>query len=541
MKTIKIFSFIAVLSVMLTSCAESWLESDPTAGMLTQDQFDELPNTIDGQVLGLYSLLYPVGDHDLFGQKTIDIVSDLISSDMAITQRGYGWFESDAMLTSTASNSGRASYFWSYHYYLIKNCNVVLKRIVEDPTLDTDPNLKNNYAQALAMRSYAYMGLYSLFTPSYSMETELGFSSDTLNTFPVYVETSRPDSAQGPAKALVVQKRIIDDFTKAIALFDETGYSRPNKLFFDKTLCKALLAKFYLEIGDNDKAFTAADDLITEVSGQYPILPKGELLSNGFNHQESTNWIWGLKTDVNNRGGLASFFGHICVYTYSYAWSGAIKAIDDELFYEDMRKQHPQDLRHMWFNSINKQLNPYNKFYSAKSDRAMVEQLDSARTWVNPGTTPAERDSLAVENKLLKATLQYEIDMNIDRDWLSDIVYMRIEELYLIAAEAAARIDNLPMAKLNLIELLKQRYDKPDADIETYVNGMDKTALLKELRYNWRVELWGEGKSLQVLRRFNETNKCGGNHFDTGKKEVKATAYGIFSIPYGETSTNPNM
>ncbi len=536
MKTIKIFSFVSLFAILLSSCAESWLDSEPTGGMLTQDEFDKLPGTIDGQVRGLYSFLYGYGGaHDRFGQKTIDLVSDLTSSDMAIIQAGYGWFENDAQLTANLSTAGKNAYFWSYYYDLIKNCNVVLKRIVETPTLSTDANMKNNYAQALAMRSYAYMGLYSLYVPTEAMAAELTWNLDTVKTFPVYVETSRPDSAQGGAIVPVVQERIITDLKKSISLFEETSHSRSDKLYMDKTLARALLARFYLQIGDNANAFETAEQAITDASsaGNY-ILPYNELLTNGFNDYTSECWLWGLNTTVDNRGSLASFFGHVCVYTYSYAWVGAYKSVDKGFYDEDIMKLHPKDKRALWFHSPNLKgkLNPYNKFFSPKTDRKLVAQLDSARA--------NDQDSLAL---VLLDKVQG--DAVIDRDWMADMVYFRIEELYLIAAEAAARhnagIATLDKAKYNLLDLLKQRHSDTDYPaVETAINAMDQTQLLAEIYYNWRIEMWGEGRSLDVMKRWNATFTRGSNHFNLTGQKVTAIDNGMFYIPYGETSTNPN-
>ena len=51
MKSIKILSLVLALVVGLSSCS---LDTEMTGAALTQDQYDKLPGTAEGAVLGLY-------------------------------------------------------------------------------------------------------------------------------------------------------------------------------------------------------------------------------------------------------------------------------------------------------------------------------------------------------------------------------------------------------------------------------------------------------------------------------------------------------
>ncbi len=522
MKTIKIFSIISLVAVLFSGCASSWLDDEPSSGMLTEEQFNGLNGTIEGQILGLYSLLDPgSSDHHSFGQKSQDIVTDLIASDMAMSAVQYGWFVSDAQLLSINTGDGRNSEFWFNYYYLIKNCNMVLKRIVDRPEeLATDANLQSNYAQALSMRAYAYMSLYNLYLPSYKMVEAADATIDinTLEAFPVYVETSRPDSAQGPASVGVVRELILSDLNTAIAYFTKSNFVRSDKLYFDRTLAEAHLAKFYLEINENDSAYKYAEKVIIESPAS--LLPKSEVLTDGFNDYSTDSWIWGSNTISTNRGMLRSFFAHVDFYTYGYA-PGAPKVIDSNFYGEDVVKGHPGDIRAQWFRKA--VLNPYKKFFSAKSDRTLVNQLDTA------------------QDLQLIAEINQKIREGYDRDWFSDLVYMRIEEVYLIASEAAMRAGDLATSADYLAELNRERYENSDS-IETVIKGMagDASVLSNEIKYNWRIELWGEGESLQTMKRFNYITKRGPNHRVNSGEDIDPAIYGTFAIPYAETATNPN-
>ena len=73
-----IFILLSVL-LTLTSCSDSFLDQYPSGGTLVQDQYDELDGTIQSSMLGVYSLMYRFGgDHDVFGQRSIDMYGDLL-------------------------------------------------------------------------------------------------------------------------------------------------------------------------------------------------------------------------------------------------------------------------------------------------------------------------------------------------------------------------------------------------------------------------------------------------------------------------------
>ena len=77
---------------------------------------------------------------------------------------------------------------------------------------------------------------------------------------------------------------------------------------------------------------------------------------------------------------------------------------------------------------------------------------------------------------------------------------------------------------------------------------MTNDQLLNEIFFNWRVEMWGEGKSLQTFKRFKKDMTCPANDSKYGvgadgnarvinydSKEV------IFAIPNQELQYNPAM
>ena len=505
MKNLKIFSFGLALLMALTGCTSSFLDTEMTGSSLTQEEFESLdPSfTAEAAVVGLYPSLYSYGgEHHSFGQKSFDIANDLTSGDVALTTFGYGWFSTDASLQSYSS---RNSELWSIAYSTIKNANAVInqyKKMEEAGEELTDVDM-SSYAQALTMRGYYYFQMMYLFSTAMADETPNqrygGAGGNDFRLIPYYDGSDAQINQetgfiaeQDLSTYGFIYEAIKTDLIKAVALFDSAQYSRPLKLYFDGDVARGILAYTLLhsrnpetQQEDYQLAYEMAKEVID--GGKYVILPYDQVLSNGFNDVNNANWIWGHDLTIDNRTGLASFFGHMDRFTYGYGGiNPGILAIDDVFYAEldstDIRKQwfDPKDLGNLW------------KFY------------DPERVVMG------------------------------DRDWLNDLVYMRIEEMYLVASEAAWRTGDNAEAVNILKELVAER--NPSATI-------NESNIKEQLYYNWRIELWGEGKALMTLKRFDmPAKKRGSNHYAYKEQEVLYNAYYLrYTVPYSEYSQNPSI
>ena len=499
MKSLKIFSFAVALVVMLSSCSASWLDTQTNGATLTQDQFDALTNPTDGLVNGLYSLLYANSgsEHHYFGQKSIDMATDLLSSDMAMTLNAYGWFTDAATRTCSTASSGRNSYIWSYYYTIIMNANTAIRKMAPRQNEFTDEELAS-YAQALALRAYCYYNLATLYNPGMNNETPDIFTGGTglgYSSIPIYTENDTTESGlikeQYVSSVGEAYEFAINDLKTAIAFLDSVDYVRTTKIIVDADVARGILAYCYLESQQYGKAYVTAKELID--LNHFSIIPYDQVLTTGFVSTEDNSWIWGSDVTIETTTGLASFWGHMDIHTYSYASAGATKAIDKNLFSEIPLS----DIRRQWFDSTKNCINDY-KFY----DKA--------------------RGVLADE---------------LDRRWLNDIVYMRIEEMYLIGAEAALRNNEPDKAK----DLIKVLLDQRDPNAANTVDALNPSELSDMIYYNWRVEMWGEGRALATFKRFgNGKSKIRGtNHYNGAGETVAVTDINLtFQTPNGEINTN---
>ncbi len=544
-----IFVLVLMVALAATSCSESFLEQPPYGSTLTQAQYEKLDNTLEGSVRGIYSMMYTVSDHDLFGQRSIDLATDLLSGDIALTAYTYGWFYTDEQGQTAAARTG---YVWNYYYGMMRNINKAINTVALQSditqriaanglpntynekneeyytidgtdTLDTysliEAEIAGYYAQALTMRAYCYSHLINLYARTNS---QLRGAWESEVVCPIYNENNL-EEAQPIATLKVAYQQVESDLSLAISYFDAFAetYTRESKLSVDGYVARGLLAYSYLNKAvpslpsgreNYENALQYAKEVID--SKEYKIIPNSEVLTTGFNDVSSSSWLWGQDVTTETAGGLASFFGQVDIHSYSYAWAGDTKVID-----ENLHKEIPEfDIRKKWFNDGSKnatfKLCPDGKFFSAK----------------NPTSTS---------------------DADIDREWLSDNVFMRIESMYLIAAEASYRLKDYTGAVDYLRAITDQRVDTTATaatEYAAYVASLDATNLLAQIEYNWRVEMWGEGYALQTFRRLSpetvqdvDGRKRGGNHaYDAGAAMDATASQYTFQIPSSETSYNPH-
>jgi starch-binding outer membrane protein, SusD/RagB family len=487
---IKHFLFFAVAgSILLAGCKKSFLNTEPTefltpeqlAGAIRQD-----PKVATGTLNGLYVTMYTpgvggTGDHDDFGQKGIDIYTDMLSSDMVLGATVYGWYSNIANLTSPVDFTRNDTYKpWRYYYRQVFQANTIIDGLGGTDATPSTANEKATMGQAKAMRAYAYFYLSQLYAKEYGTGSE--------KVLPLYTTTKQ--EAQPKSTTKQVWDLMVSDLTQAITFL--TGFNRVTKDQVDINVAKGLLA-YVLAARGTQADWTQVATFTKDIMTAYAVTPKEQVYFAGgsplagFNNITTPGWVWGV--DLTNQSGinLISWWGQVDYYTYSYAWAGDPKLIDQNL-YSAIRAG---DVRKSQFSSMY----PINKFY-------------------DPGR---------------KAGGQ--------RTVITDLVYMRSDEFYLLNAEANAHLGKETEAKQALTSVLSQR----GLDL-TYLTALTGQALLDEIYFQTRLELWGEGKSYLAMKRNKATTTRGSNHlYFAGQSFAYNDPKLTFVIPQAEVLNNPNL
>ncbi len=500
MKTIKKLALAGVL-VSLISCEKDFLETFPTAS-LSQEQVTEAaqvnPDVSKATLLGIYENLYRRGSggtssQEDFGITTQYIQLDMLSADMAHLGKSYNRQTAISELTATQDPDNDYNYRpWRFLYRIINLSNLVIDGAGGNDVVPETASARHTVGQAKALRGYAYFFLAHVFVNDIT-----DMSKEVL---PIY--TSAEDLDQPKSTLQEVFDVMLKDLTDAETLLE--GFQRSAKIEINQDVVRGLLAKTYGVLNNWPKAEEYAAKVVN--AGAYPIMTADEVALlpgeagtvGGFNDINSIPGVmWGI--DITPAGqGLASLFswwGFMDYYSYSYAAVGNRKGMDSDL-YANFRDG---DIRKNQFNSI---LMPTGKFYYKGAE------ANGFRPFSGPQS-------------------------NID----SDSHYMRVAEMYLLHAEAAAENGNDAAARTSLKAVLDLRLDDT-----SYIDALSGSALAEEAALQARLELFAEGQSYFIMKRRRETRTRGANWLDNAGESFSHTDERLtYEIPQEEILFNPNL
>jgi len=482
----KIFLFLSLAGLAI-SCNEDFLDTAPTETIAT-------PPT-NFKLNGLYVMMintYTGGTtaHEDFGQKGYDIISDLLSGDMALARNGYNRYRNVANFSATTDYTVNTPNYiaWRYYYRVIAGANDIINDLGGNNAVPDTDEKKSIMGQAKALRAYAYFYLMQFYNQSYDP------SKDAI---PVYNLPNQP--AQPKSKQSVVYDFIISDLTNAITLLG--NYSRPNKGYINKYVAEGLLAYTYAAMGENAKAATLSLDIINNggfsvTTNEQAVGGFGGKYNGGFNSISTPSWMWGFDLTNDNGLDLVSWWGQMDMFTYSYESVGDYKTADAG--FVASIATHSDDVRVSQFSESYNGFKyfPTNKFYN--SARKLQGQ----------------------------------------RNVTDDYIYMRVDEFYLLAAETLAKSGDEAQAKSILKKYLGTLAQRM-SDV-TYIDALAGTSLQNEIYRNTRIEFWGEGKSYLAMKRNKATITRGANH-----QFFPNTSYSYddpkltFKIPQSEIQNNP--
>jgi starch-binding outer membrane protein, SusD/RagB family len=274
-----------------------------------------------------------------------------------------------------------------------------------------------------------------------------------------------------------VYTQIEADLLEAIGLL--AGYNRVSKEQINQGVARGLLARAYL----NMERWADAASQASQARAGYAPMTSAQY-SQGFSDINNAEWMWGGDINSNTTTIFASFFSHMDNNSPGYNGAlGVYKLIDKKLYDQipatDARKS----------------------VYMATA-AAPFPALTSTK-FRDPG------------------------------GWVGDYVYMRAAEMYLIEAEAQARAGNNTPAQTALTALISTR-------IPGFTTTNTGPALVNEVILHRRIELWGEGFSLNDYKRWKRgIDRTGSNHRSDALLVLPAGDKKFFyQIPQREFDTN---
>lgn len=494
MKT-KIFATLALCGafVGLTGCIE---EVEPSGGTITQTQ---LNSSVKAGMATLQAIPATMiksnsdnsGWHGDFGYPAMMIIRDEMTGDFTVNckQTGYDHFGGYAQ-NYVQQDLALMGYLYRYYGSLLLSCN---KGAGAFPADVEEEAAKGCRAKALAYRAMTYLDLARWFeylpcdgtSPIMSFtDSETGETKDidvTNLTFPIVTENTTAEAAQNNPRVdrQTMAQFILSDLEYALENIDYAPAEVQTKVFPDKSCVYGLYARLYMWLEDYAKAKEYAD---LAMAGYTP-LTKAQWTNKttGFNTPEGNNsWMWSCQLTEENRAvttGICNFTSMMTPEaTYGYAGVGATRDCDWSMY----TRIPDTDFRKLsWV--------PYSGY-------GLLNEIDFILASTNS-------EKLAFRNKFRLACIKFRPGNGEPDDYhigsATAQPVMRMEEMAFISMEAAAQLGQ-GNAKTDFENWMKT-YRNPSYTC----NVTEKDALVEEIVFNKRVELWGEGQTLWDLKRLN--------------------------------------
>lgn len=456
----KIPGVVVALLILISSCQKDYLETSPTYAVSTSDVFKTTDNAW-AAINGMHRMMYVqyYGSQALGGQSGNMIYMDVLGEDLVFSGQSNGWFVNEyKWLNHVNANSTICYYNYLFYYTFISNANLIIANI--DGATGSEADKKVIKGQALAYRAWAYFQMIQLFSKRYVN----GGDNSGLG-LPLVLE---PKTTATPRNTIEeVYAQINTDLDAAIT--NLTGAAtRKNASHINLSVAKGLKARVAL----TQQNYALASQYASEARSGLTLMSTTQYMS-GFNDYTNPEWMWGLHQQDDQT-------------TYFYAFA-AFMSIN--------------------FNSTNNRTNPkcINSLLYSKISATDIRK----KLWDSTGND-AEFKALRPTQS---GTIMYPY---ISRKFIcaggsslsvSDVPFMRVAEMYLIEAEAKARLGQDVAAAQALYSLAVKR------DASYTLSDKTGAALLDEILTQRRVELWGEGFRFYDLKRMNlPLNRNGANH-----------------------------
>lgn len=468
-----IFALLAVSgSVMLTGCID---ETVPLSSTATAEQVGESSAALEGLVNGIPAkmsqgyLVYgdQVHETDMAYPALMISQTEMLGDMYPLgTNAGYDWYRQYNTFENFTENTYFSYLTWFTLYQLVKSCNDVIGTVdVTDESLPL-PN-RGLGATALTIRAFNYYMLTVLFEPKANDYTDC---SKVLGlTVPIVDENTVGDAAKNNprVKHEDMIKFILSDLDKAEAVF-KAGYTPDSKLVPNLAVVYGIKAKVYLWDEDYANAAKYARLAIDE-SKASPVTEAQWLdLNTGFNTANQA-WMWYIHYDSENMGNLCNFIGWMSGEA-DWGYSSLTRPGIDKSLYD---KIGTQDFRKHTF-------------------------LDPAKYDYFDYQTCRGRDY--IEDAPAYLSLKFRCRNGEWGDYsvgaAVDVPVMRVEEMYLIEAEAVGASQNVA-AGVNLLSNFMKTYRNPAYNFTT----SDLRTFQLEVLTQMRIEFWGEGNAFPSAKR----------------------------------------
>ena len=514
MKRFRYIIAIAAIATLFTGCLK---ETFPTS-IITEGQLGQSSNALAGMSRASAAVFNRYGStYDAFGYPGIMLWRDTMAGDLPIYSPSYDYHSYYAQCQYLGNWIVQQGW-WSLFYKIVLNANLLINAAQGNE----DPDVPHYLGNAYCYRAYAYLDLARMYEFHKTGFAELDAEAESRGiyglTVPIYTENTTEEEAKNNPRAPFYQmyRFILNDLNKAEEYLDGYISSVCNEAGI--SLVYALKARTWLELAnrfDSTICDTADSDLQAMLAHEsdYPEIDKmgittaKECYQNALKYAElaeayhtpltkeqwfspttafntaQSSWIFGMIIGTEDVGGSwISFTGNMSAET-TYGTANTLyqgfRMIDAALY----KKIGSGDWRkNTWISPDDAgKASAYTKYKTLLSKDEFVQCPAYTNFKFHPGS--GDMDNYLVGNVV-------------------DLPLIRVEEMYLIAAEAEANVNGLAAGAAKLKDYLNTyRYNDGTYSTATLY---DMNAFRTEILNQRRIEFWGEGHVIFDYRRLRK-------------------------------------
>lgn len=414
--------------------------------------------------------------HYDFGYPAVMHITDLFSGDMPTTDGNYNNFWFWCENAYLAYDYAPARFMWTFFRAPVLAANNVIGLINENTATDTELGF---LAAAHTFRAFTYLSMAQLyeFLPNDVTDSITSGGNELIGlTVPIVTpETTEAEARNNPRATHEEMFTFLEnDLKEAEKHIDKLTLS--SKTLPSLGVVYGLFARLYMWNADYAKAEEYARKAID--LGKNTPLTRAEWLNTetGFNTLSTSSWMWGMqnvKEDDAVQSGLVNWVSWMCnEEEFGYTSAGEYVMIDGKLY----SQISDNDFRKLSFKAPEGSgLSGQEPYIDADIFNALPDYA-SLKFRPGGGVTGDVNTSAAVA-----------------------IPLMRIEEMYLIEAEAAAHQNPAKGKQLLTDFMTTYRYAKYKTSAST------EEEVVNEIFKQKRIEFFGEGIIMYDYKRLNKS------------------------------------
>lgn len=448
-------TILLALGLLTTACEKEYLETSPTGSIDAGSAYATTKNASNA-INGIYRAMVVryLSSQGHFGHPAMMIILDVMGEDVVIANTANTWHLPETRWQAHRSETSVGNQLpYELYYRLIGNANIAITSI--DAAAGAQSERNQIKGEALGLRAFSYFNLVQLFGKRYDAAAKPNSQ--------LAVPLALTPTTDGLPRATVeeVYAQINKDLAEAATLLTS---ARTFKSHINLEVIKGFQARVAL----TQQNWADAAKFAAEARKGYSPMTVAQY-QDGFADISNSEWMWGF----DHLEDQSEFFGAF----HSYISCN--------------------------FNSTNIRVDP-KVINSTLYDQIPTTDVRS-KMWVK---TPTAANSIVPTGGIRVPYLnqKFRLPGTPSTSVMGDIPYMRAAEMYLIEAEAQARLGNATAAASVLFDLVSKR--DPSYKLSTKTG----TQLIDEIIFNRRIELWGEGFRFTDLKRWNQPlNRNGAN------------------------------